>query len=89
MAAALSYIRMFGADLRRHCPRNLAAPYREIVLYASLAGRRAIAMKSAVNAVRFDCVAANWRLIVVPLVPRSLFVWLLRKHFAAKGAKLS
>jgi glycosyltransferase involved in cell wall biosynthesis len=87
-AATQSFVRMYGSDIRRECPQCLAAPHREIVLYASLAGKRATALRSAINAVRFEFVTAHLRLLAVPLMPRFVFLWVLRRYFSAKGAKI-
>jgi glycosyltransferase involved in cell wall biosynthesis len=89
LAATLSYLRTYGADIRLFCPKQFATLHRELALYATLAGKNTVALGSSLKAIRYDSVPSNWPLIAVALIPRFLFVWAVKKYFRARGAKVA
>ena len=87
LAAAQSYLRIFGTDLERMCPKSLTKVYREVLLYALLSGERRQAWGAATALLGCEGNPSRFLFPVLPFLPRALLAQLARVHFARRRVK--
>ncbi|MSP52953.1 MAG: glycosyltransferase family 2 protein [Gammaproteobacteria bacterium] len=72
------YLSEFGEDIKSRCPSHLAFIYRILAMYQILAGERVAAIKSILQALKYNLL--DWKVWVVlgcVFIPKRITAWLL------------